>query len=27
MMKFPNGFDVDIAYKLKEREPTTMEDM
>ena len=27
MMKFPNGFDADMAYQLREREPATMEDM
>ena len=27
MMKFPDGFDADMAYQLREREPTTMEDM
>lgn len=27
MMKFPDGFDPDMAYQLREREPTTMEDM
>ena len=26
-MKFPDGFDADIAYQLREREPATMEDM
>ena len=27
MMKFPDGFDADMAYQLSEREPATMEDM
>lgn len=27
MMKFPGGFDVDMAYQLRERELATMEDM
>ena len=27
MVKFPDGFDADMAYQLREREPTTMEDM
>ena len=27
MMKFPDGFDADMAYQLREREPATMEDM
>lgn len=27
MMKFPDGFDADTAYQLREREPATMEDM
>ena len=27
MMKFLDGFDADMAYQLREREPTTMEDM
>jgi len=27
MVKFPNGFDADIAYQLREGEPATMEDM
>ncbi len=27
MLKFPDGFDADMAYQLREREPATMEDM
>lgn len=27
MVKFPDGFDADMAYQLREREPATMEDM
>lgn len=27
MVKFMDGFDVDMAYQLREREPATMEDM
>ena len=27
MLKFSDGFDADMAYLLREREPTTMEDM
>jgi len=27
MMKFLDGFDVDMAYQLRERELATMEDM
>ena len=27
MVKFPDGFDADMAYQLREREPDTMEDM
>ena len=27
MTKFSNGFDADMAYQLREREPATMEDM
>ena len=27
MTKFPDGFDADMAYQLREREPATMEDM
>ena len=27
MMKFLDGFDADMAYQLREREPATMEDM
>ena len=27
MMKFPDGFDANMAYPLRERESSTMEDM
>jgi len=27
MMKFPDGFDANMTYQLREREPATMEDM
>ena len=27
MVKFSDGFDADMAYQLREREPATMEDM
>ena len=27
LLKFPNGFDADMAYQLRERDPTTLEDM
>ena len=27
MVKFLDGFDADMAYQLREREPATMEDM
>ncbi len=27
MVKFPDGFDADMAYQLRDREPATMEDM
>ena len=27
LIKFPNSFDVDMAYQLRERDPTTLEDM
>ena len=27
LLKFPNGFYVDMAYQLRERDPTTLEDM
>lgn len=27
MMKFPDGFDANMAYQLREREPAIMEDM
>ena len=27
MLKFPNGFDLDMTYQLRERDPATLEDM
>ena len=27
LLKFPDGFDADMAYQLQERDPTTLEDM
>jgi len=27
LIKFPNGFDPDMAYQLRERDPPTLEDM
>ena len=27
LIKFPNGFDVDMSYQLRERNSTTLEDM
>ena len=27
LIKFPNGFDTDMVYQLRERDPTTLEDM
>lgn len=27
LIKFPDGFDADMAYQLRERDPTTLEDM
>ena len=27
LAKFPEGFDPDMAYQLREREPLTLEDM
>jgi len=27
LIKFPDGFDPDMAYQLRERDPTTLEDM
>ena len=27
LIKFPNGFNADMAYQLRERDPTTLEDM
>ena len=27
LMKFPDGFDPEMAYQLREREPLTLEDM
>ena len=27
LVKFPDGFDGDMAYQLRERDPTTLEDM
>lgn len=27
LIKFPNGFDPDMAYQLRERDPTTLQDM
>ena len=27
LIKFPDGFDTDMAYQLRERDPITLEDM
>ena len=27
LLKFPNGFDADMAYQLRERDPSSLEDM
>jgi len=27
LLNFPDGFDVDMAYQLREHDPTTLEDM
>ena len=27
LLKFPDGFDVDMAYQLRERDPSSLEDM
>ena len=27
LLKFPDGFDADMAYQLRESDPTTLEDM
>lgn len=27
LIKFPDGFNVDMEYQLRERDPTTLEDM
>ena len=27
LIKFPDGFDTDMAYQLRERDPATLEDM
>lgn len=26
LIKFPDGFDADMAYQLRERDPTTLDD-